>query len=163
MEEDSILHHVNIQFFFFSAVAIQDLKMIAFCRTPYPKHPRGCPNWNYKEGCPPQTKPFLNLYLPGVRVVIAQMDFGRYLTLKKQRHPDWTERALRNPLHWQGHLRAKLNMYVSSLEIPPGFEIVDNPEAMGINIFETCHRADFVLERNPTLFVCKIKFLAKPR
>jgi hypothetical protein len=26
------------------------------CLMPYHNHPKGCPNWNKKEGCPPQAE-----------------------------------------------------------------------------------------------------------
>lgn len=162
MDTNSILHRVNIDYFQIPAVAVQDLKMIALCRSPYYKHPHGCPNWAYKEGCPPHTKPFLSIYEPAVFVAIARLDFGTYLKLKAERHPTWTVRALKNPRHWQQHLRAAHNRYFTLEKIPQGYERVKNAEAMGVNLFETCARGGFILERNPTHFVCEVSVLARP-
>lgn len=161
MDEVSILHHVDIDYFLIPAVVVQDLKMIALCRSPYYRHPLGCPNWNQKEGCPPHTKRFLSVYEPAVYVAIARLDFGTYLKLKAKVHSAWTEKALKNPRHWQGHLRAAIRNFLTPDKIPMGFEIVKNAEAMGINLFETCANAGFILERDPQNFVCHINLLAK--
>ncbi len=161
MDSSSILHQVNIDFFILSATVVQDLKMIALCRSPYYKHPIGCPNWDHKEGCPPHTKPFLSVFEPDVYVSIARLDFGTYLRLKAEIHPSWTDKALRNPRHWQGHLRAAHRKHFTPGKIPPGYEKVINAEAMGVNLFETCAAAGFFLERNLTNFVCEVSVLAK--
>lgn len=163
MDEDSILHHVDIDYFLFPAVVVQDLKVIALCRSPYYKHPHGCPNWDRKDGCPPRTKPFLSKYYPDVYIAITRMDFAEYLRLKKDLHPDWTEKALRNPRHWQGYMRASLKHFLTPSRIPVGYQIVTNAEAMGINLFETCAKTGFVLERDPQNFVCHINLLVRPK
>ncbi|EKD53368.1 MAG: hypothetical protein ACD_61C00056G0007 [uncultured bacterium] len=162
MDKNSILNSVKKDFFLFPATVVQDLKMIYFCQSPYERHPIGCPNWDHKPGCPPHTKPFLSLYDAEVYVAIARMDYGTYLSLKKELHPDWTERALRNPRHWQGHLRSEIKKYLTPEKIPAGYQIVTNAEAMGINLFETCANAGFVLERDPQNFVCHVNLLVKP-
>ena len=163
MDENSILHRVKIDYFLLPVIVVQDLKMIALCRLPYPNHFQGCPNWAHKDGCPPHTKPFLALFEPSVYLAIARLDFAEYLRLKKNLHPNWTERALRNPRHWQGHLRAALKNFLSQNEIPPGYQIITNAEAMGINLFETCINAGFSLERDPQKYVCHINLLVHPR
>ena len=162
MDSSSILHQVNIDFFLLPATAVQDLKVIALCRSPYYKHPVGCSNWDRKAGCPPHTKPFLSLYEPAVYIAIARLDFGQYLELKEKIHPNWTERALKNPRHWQGHLRAAFRNFLTPDKIPTNYQMVNNAEAMGINLFETCANAGFLLERDPKNFVCHINLLAKP-
>ncbi len=161
MDTNSILHRINIDFFLFPTTVVQDLKVIALCRSPYYKHPVGCPNWARKDGCPPRTKPFLSVYQSTVYAAIARLDFGKYLELKAKLHPGWTDKALKNPRHWQGHLRAALKNYLTPDRIPGGFEIVKNAEAMGINLFETCANAGFVLERDPKAFVCHVNLLAR--
>ena len=163
MDKNSILHHVNIDYFLIPAIVVQDLKMIAFCRAPYYKHPLGCPNWDHKDNCPPHTKPFLSAYQPAVYIAIARLDFGKYLKLKEKIHPGWTAKALKNPRHWQGHLRSALKSLLTPDRIPAVYEVVTNAEAMGINLFETCANAGFVLERDPANFVCHINLLAKSK
>ncbi len=162
MDKNSILHQVKIDHFLFPATAVQDLKVISLCRSPYEKHPQGCPNWNCKLGCPPHTKPFLSLYHPKVFVALSRLDFCQYLKLKKVQHPGWTDKALKNSRHWQGHLRAALKNFLMLTKIPSGFQIVTNSEAMGINLFQTCQNEGFILERTPTNYVCHVNLLAKP-
>ena len=162
MDPSSILNQVKIDYFLIPGTAVQDLKMIAFCRSPYYRHPIGCPNWDHKDGCPPHTKPFLSAYQPAVYIAIARLDFGKYLKLKEKIHPGWTAKALKNPRHWQGHLRSALKSLLTPDRIPAVYEVVTNAEAMGINLFETCANAGFVLERDPKNFVCHLNLLAKP-
>jgi len=163
MDNNSILHQVDISHFLFPGVALQEPHVIAECRSPYYKHPLGCPNWGHKNNCPPHTHLFLDLYLPKIFIAIARLDFAHYLQLKKVQHPDWSDRALKNPRHWQGHLRASLKNFLSLSKIPAGHILITSPEAMGINVFETCANVGFDLERNPENYVCQVNFIAKPK
>lgn len=161
MDNNSILHQISISHFIFQAIAVQDPHVIAECRSPYYKYPLGCPNWNHKNNCPPHTRLFLDIYLPEIYIGIATLDFSRYLQLRKLQHPNWSNRALKNPRHWQGHLRASLKIFLSTNIFPIGYVQINSPEAMGINVFQTCSNAGFELERNPQNFVSQVCFFAR--
>lgn len=75
------------------------------CLHPYFNHPKGCPNYRKKKDCPPRAPFFLDVFDKEVLVAAIIFDFEDYLDQKRIKHPDWTERALKNPRHWQGHLR----------------------------------------------------------
>ena len=135
----------------------------AHCLDPYYNHPKGCPNWNYKKGCPPHIPYFPDIYKKEVYIAAVRFNFAEYLSQKKKVHPDWTERALRNPRHWQGHIRSELHHFLEK-ELPnrPDIlgDVIFNPEALGVNLFETCAKARIVLEQTPTNFVYNIALIA---
>jgi len=63
---------------------------------------------------------------------------NEYFLQRKKIHPDWTNRALINPRHWQNHLRASMNNEWENLkEEYPNYEMIRNPEGQGVNVEET--------------------------
>jgi hypothetical protein len=66
----------------------------------------------------------------------------------QEKHPDWSDRQLRCPLYWQGYLRKVMRDFVNSVQIK-GAEPVWIPEAMGVNVTETCRAAGIELEWPP--------------
>jgi len=145
--------------------AVCDPRIKAHCLDPYQDHPKGCPNWNYKSGCPPHVPYFPDVYSTTVHIAAVRFNFGDYLENKKAIHPDWTERALRNPRHWQNHLRSELHRFLEE-ELPKRQEITGdvlfNPEAMGVNLFATCQKVGIELEHTPTHYVYNIALIARP-
>jgi hypothetical protein len=127
------------------------------CRCPYPDHPEGCPNWGKKEGCPPGPY-YGDMFEAMARLAIVKFDFGEYLEAKREQHPDWTERALRNPRHWQGHLRAAMKQLTAGREY-----VISSPEGMGVNVTATCKRAGIILEWPPENYVCQVNLIATPK
>ncbi|MCL5733089.1 MAG: DUF2284 domain-containing protein [Patescibacteria group bacterium] len=130
------------------------------CLCPYRKHPKGCPNFNIKKSCPPRTPLFADVFQEEVFIAALVFDFREYVAKKKLEHPDWTERALRNPRHWQGHLRSELRKFVM-LNLPTGYAPIFSPEAMGINVTATCRNTGLALEWPPKNKVCEIAFVGK--
>lgn len=68
----------------------------ALCCHPYPGHPRGCPNYNRKPGCPPGAPMFddrMDLGRP-VYAIINEFDLAAHMERMRQDHPDWSERQL---------------------------------------------------------------------
>ncbi len=143
------------------SVIVKPRGFASWCRLPYPKHPDGCPNFGIKESCPPLVKYFLDVYKPQVKVAALSFDFDEYLKWRRNAHPDWTERALRNPRHFQGHLDAYLERFTEQLNVP-GFVPEYSPEAMGVNLHLTCKRAGINLEWPPTIVMYRIALLAQP-
>lgn len=134
-------------------------KEIDHCHDPYPKHPNGCPNWGKKEGCPPDIRYFPRVYDTAVHIAAIRFNFAEYLQLRRKAHSDWAERALRNPLYWQGHVRHELNQFLYEyLSVHPEITggIVTNPEAMGVNLFETCASAGIILEHTPKIMFTRL-------
>lgn len=134
---------------------------VAWCKLPYPKHPEGCPNFGVKKTCPPKIEYFLDVYKPVIKIVDMTFDFEQYLNWRRGNHPDWTEKALRNPRHFQNHLDANLERFADNLNVP-GFVPEYDPEAMGINVHLTCKKAGIELEWPPTKIMHRIAVLAQP-
>lgn len=139
---------------------------VAWCSLPYPKHPHGCPNFGLRADCPPNQPYFLDVYEPGVKVAYLKFDFEKYLNWRRNEHPNWTDRALRNPLYFQGHLISDLEKYLKIIEKEEkldGFVPESNTEAMALNIHMTCKRAGLNLEWPPTKVMYRIRILARPK
>lgn len=166
MRIEKEIDHIERERLFVGPVeAICDPKMIAHCRDKYPNHSKGCPKWGCTEdGCPPNVRFFPNVYSKEVYIAAVKFNFADYLALYRRKHSNWTDRALRNPLYWQSHVRSDLRQFLFEyLNTHPEIdgEIVFNPEAMGVNVFETCAQADIILEKTPTFFVHKVVLIAK--
>lgn len=150
-------------FFGGPTTAVYEKKVTGYCRYPYPGHPQGCPNWNIKEGCPPRAPFFPEIYEDQVWVTAVGMNLTRYFELKKRLHPGWTQKALANSRHWQGHLRAILKRESETKSISEGLVVINNPEALGVNVFATCKKLDLFLERQPQYWVWKVDLLGRKR
>lgn len=132
-----------------------------WCTRPYVNHPKGCPNFGIREDCPPKLPYFLDVYEPNVRVASLRFNFEKYLEWNKGKHPNWTERALRNPRHFQRHLDANLEREIEKFNTD-GFIPVYTAEAMSVNIHLTCLRAGIRLEWPPAKLMYRIAILAQP-
>lgn len=133
-----------------------------WCQLPYPKHPNGCPNFGNRSDCPPNLPYFLDIFKPGVKVASLRFDFDAYLNWRREAHPTWTDRALRNPRHFQNHLNADLEREIEKLDEDGEFVPVYTAEAMGLNAHLTCLRAGIRLEWPPTKLMYRIAILAQP-
>lgn len=142
--------------------ACVDKKISNLCLTPYYQHSNGCPNFGKKIGCPPQAEFFPQIFQSQIFLAVVIFNFENYLKLRKKQHPAWSERALRNSRHWQGHLRAVLRNFIKEKTLP-GYTALLNAEAMGVNLTKTCYRAGLQLEWPPRKKVCVVAVLAKKR
>jgi predicted metal-binding protein len=136
-----------------------------WCTLPYPKHKNGCPNYGHRVTCPPQVGYFLDMFHPEVYLALLRFDFKEYLSEKKRLHPDWTERAIRNPFHFQTHLRAELSKSTEALLSKPeyqNYKCLYNAEGMGVNLHLTSRLVGVELEWPPKDNMYRIAILAKP-
>jgi hypothetical protein len=142
-----------------------DLKAHGYwCQLPYPGHPKGCPNFGKKQGCPPKAMIFSQTYQPPYYLISETFDIESHINKMKQLHPQWTQRQCRNLLYWQKSvnkkLREKSKQYLASLN-DEHLMLLEIPEATGINIFETCRNVGIALEKLPEHQVTKIMIIAK--
>jgi len=128
-------------------------RTIELCRQPYYNHRKkgeeGCPNYySRKEGCPLDVLHISQQFdLSTMHALILRFSFGEYIKRKRQEHPNWTNRALANQRHWQGHLKSCLNSYWDEIQDRyPNHEVIVNAEAQGVNIQETLDRVGVHLE-----------------
>ncbi|KKS02979.1 MAG: hypothetical protein UU64_C0004G0038 [candidate division WWE3 bacterium GW2011_GWF2_41_45] len=134
------------------------------CASAYYKHAKGCPNLRIKPGCPPHAALFLDIFESEVYVAAIKFDLRAYVEKKECEHPDWTPRALENPRHWQGHVRAILkDLCQEKCKDFPGYVSITNAEAMGVNLTETCRNVGIILEWPPRRVVYQVSLLAKSK
>ena len=137
------------------------------CCKPYPNHPKGCPNFNKRDICPP-TAPFLDQYFDldkKVLAVVIHFNLGQHVAKMKDRHPNWSQRQLECCLYWQGTARKKLRQEIAynmpRTTLFDGHELIvtDCPEAMGVDVTATMKEVGIILEWPPKKIVRKIAFI----
>ena len=110
------------------------------CLAPYPGHRKGCPNWNKRDGCPPQApllRQIVDLSDP-VYCIYNRFDLGEHVARMRKQHPDWSDRKLKCCLYWQGTARKQLRLKVERfLEDNPGLAVLYTPEACGVDVTAT--------------------------
>jgi predicted metal-binding protein len=137
------------------AKIVVDDKVRGLCPRPYPGHPRGCPNYGCKEGCPPEAPRFSEVFdlRHPLYVVWTVFDLWTHVAAMKERHPRWTPRQLRCCLYWQPRARKLLAREIALFrgEGQPGYGMSVSvcPEAMGVNVSATMKGAGETLEWPP--------------
>lgn len=135
-------------------VPVIDHTVRKLCTRPYHGHPKGCPNFNKKPGCPPAALNFDLVYdlTKPVFAICNIFDFKGHVEKMKAKHPDWSEYQLRCVLYWQGGARKHLKAHILDFlreHQSQGYRIETCPEAMGVNITETMKSAGVILEWPP--------------
>ena len=120
-----------------------------WCKLPYPNHKYGCPNFPI---CPKFHEDFTELQKRYERwgAVFIEFDLKRHSEMMKEKHPEWSYRKLRNLLYWQKRLRNKLFLEACIAREGEG-EILEIPEAYGVDVFNTMELVGIHLERNPDI------------
>jgi predicted metal-binding protein len=140
-----------------------DPSVRGLCVKPYPLHPRGCPNFGKKPGCPPgasRLAEFFDLYMP-TWIIYNRFDFAAHVEKMRAAHPNWSQRQLECCLYWQAGARKKLEEEISFLLVllafrPPTVERC--PEAMGLNVTATLKNLAVEIEWPPKNFALQVAF-----
>lgn len=139
---------------------IIDYRSRAWCKLPYPNHPKGCPNLGKKDSCPPEASLFERMVKPPFTLVAVRFDLGAHTRRMKERHPDWSDRRARCLLYWQKKVNKRLKEVCerafSDIE---NVKILYSPEANGVHVFGTCRNIGLILERNPKKIVWKVAII----
>ncbi len=140
---------------------VLDKSVRGLCVRPYPNHPRGCPNFNKKAGCPPGVLLYCQLYDPDRAVAVWNVfDLAAHVRRLRAQHPDWTQRQLECCLYWQGTARKALRSEIkTALEAHPGTQTVTCPEAMGVNVTATMASIGVELEWPPVNATVQVALL----
>jgi len=129
-----------------------NLDACSLCVKPYPGHPKGCPNWNKKQGCPPQApKIYETLDLSEtVYVIYNVFNIGQHARRMLELHPQWSERQCYCCLYWQPKARKQLQTNIRFfLADHPKQKIITCPEAQGVNLTATMKKIGVDLEWPP--------------
>jgi hypothetical protein len=137
----------------------------ALCRRAYPGHPKGCPNFNRRETCPPQA-PLLERVLDlcgPIYCVYNRFDLGAHVARMTRRHPDWSERRLLCCLYWQPRARKQLREKVQAfLTGHPGSVAVYVPEACGVDVTATMASIGVALQWPPRTVAYQVALVGAP-
>jgi hypothetical protein len=149
---------------FYRVTPVIDVAVRGLCSHPYPGHPRGCPNFNHADRCPPAAPVWGRVYqIADTWAGVYTFDMAEHRRVMAGRHPDWTERQQRNPLYWQAHARVEFRRELDRfIQAHPGYRYEMTPEAMGVNVFATMSAVGIQLGRNPRDTVRLVALIAKP-
>lgn len=129
-----------------------DYSVRQLCIRPYKGRPRGCPNYNSKKRCPPKVcrfEDYFDLDKP-FYAIINVFDLKSHVDRMKQKHPNWSERQLRNCLYWQHTARKELKTAIFEFcKKHKCYRITVCPEGMGINVFKTMANIGIDMEWPP--------------
>jgi hypothetical protein len=139
---------------------VVDMSVRGLCCKPYINHPLGCPNFGRKKGCPPNINSFLDNYEKTAELVAIGFYLSEWIDIRRQEQPDWTDKALGNLRHWQPHVRSHLNELLLKVNTN-GYDPVFAPEAMGVNVTETCKNVGTNLEWPPKNWVYQVALLGR--
>lgn len=142
-----------------------DYRAMDWCRLPYPDHPKGCPNYDKKAGCP-STAPRIEDYFDLDKdhyFVVVQFDLGSHIERMLTKHPRWSDRQARCVLYWQAGVNKKLREE-SEIYADQRFMIYNTcPEAMGVNVIKTCKNIGLPIKPRPTDTVFKVAMMGNPK
>jgi len=142
-----------------------DLDVRDLCKWPYYNHPKGCPNYGKKKGCPPTSRlitDLLDLNKP-VFAIWNCFDFAGHCKQMRQKHPDWSKRQIECCLYWQPKARKQLHFEIKKFFADnKGFAIINNPESVGINVTQTMAEIGIELEWPPETKTYQVALVGKP-
>lgn len=136
-----------------------DEKMRDMCVLPYSGGSRGCPNYGRKPHCPPAAPLLADLLVLSepVYAVYHIFDVAAQAEKMRAKHPEWTERQLRNSRFWQQTAQAGLRKEIEVFRREhPECTLVLYPEATGVNIQATMAQVGIELEWPPRKVAYKI-------
>jgi len=131
-----------------------DARARTMCCLPYPRHPRGCPNYGKSPRCPPRAPSLFDHFDESgpFYAVYSVFQLGEHVGTMRSRHPDWSEPQLRCVLYWQNRARARLREEVESFRRghpERRWVVEETPEAMGCDVTATLAAAGVVLPWPP--------------
>lgn len=137
-----------------------------WCMRPYPRHPRGCPNFGKKDGCPPDM-PLLAEALDCQEpawAIYNVFPIGEHAARMRAKHPEWSDAQVYCCLYWQPRARKQLRAHIKEfMQQHRGLRLIGNPEAHGVNLAETMANAGIDLEWPPRKVAYQISLAGTPR
>ncbi|KKN18395.1 hypothetical protein LCGC14_0956210 [marine sediment metagenome] len=155
-----------------------------WCQLPYPNHPKGCPNYNNKETCPPKAryKPEILDHYSNFFLIYANFNIKKQKERMLEIHPNWSQKQASCLLYWQNSVKKKLRDFINEiyrrnkkkriyiLSCGSGFNSMDfnqdlvySMEAIGIDVLNTLRNNSIDFEVKPiekailTTLLCSIE------
>jgi predicted metal-binding protein len=139
-----------------------DYRAREWCKKPYPDHPNGCPNYNKKPECPPQSpliEDFIKLELSHW-FVIVRFDLQRQEERMQDSHPQWSVKMCRNSRYWQNSVRKVLHESCNDfMKGKPELVYTLLPESYGIHVINTVKHLGIPIKVRPKKYVYKIALI----
>jgi len=140
-------------------------KADSWCALPYPRHPKGCPNYpscKHSFAHKQRLEDVFDLNYP-IYMVWTSFDLKKHASEMKRKHPDWSKAQCRNLLYWQRgvdkRLSRDISIFIRSHKLKSYQSI---GEGFGLNVYATCFKSDIYLEKmNRINTVIKLGFLLK--
>lgn len=140
-----------------AAKIVVSLKTGEWCLRQYPGHPKGCPNYNKKDGCPPNASfitEIMDLKKP-VYIAFSEFNLSEHVERMRSKHPTWTDRQLKNVLYWQNTSRSQMRR-ARIARVRNGADLIlICPEAHGVNVYATCFCSGLRLQKIKNLVICR--------
>jgi len=111
-----------------------------WCTLPYYLHPKGCPNFNKLDKCPPKAALFDEEFDINKTIYLLYYKFnlGKHMRKLKKKFPHWSIYQLRCVLYWQPKARKEFRQYVNAfLKKHPNYSISMCPEGQGVDLVST--------------------------
>lgn len=137
------------------------------CTHPYRNHPKGCPNFGKKEGCPPKSPlfaDFVNEEFP-IYVVYNRFWLEEHVDKMRSIHPGWSDAQLRCCLYWQPRARKQLKAVVEKTlnALRWGYSPLYCPESNGVDVTSTMKQIGIELEWPPIKYAYQVALLVIPK
>lgn len=149
-------------------VPLIDESVLALCARPYPRHPRGCPNFGKAARCPPRAPLWRDVFdvAAPCYAVYSVFPLGEHVAEMRSRHPGWSAAQLSCVLYWQGRARARLRREIDTFraahpEHP--WRVEETPEAMGVDVTATMKAVEIALPWPPEDVVYHVALAGVPR
>jgi predicted metal-binding protein len=133
-----------------------------WCKMPYLDHSKGCPNFGRSKNCPPKAASVNEVFDLRYQhwFAVEPFNIAAHTAALLRVHPEWSERQARCCLYWQNGVRARLQTQCLLHQMEhPGCVFTLLPEAMGVNVFRTCHRIGIKMRKNPKTIIYKIALM----
>jgi predicted metal-binding protein len=144
---------------------VYEPRVRGLCVKPYALHPKGCPNFDSKAGCPPgapQLPAAFDLSRPCF-AIYGVFDLAAHVERMRAAHPAWSDRQLTCCLYWQPAARKVLESEIAKFLVEhPEMEANRCPEALGMNVTATMAAAGVELEWPPRTKTVQVALAAVP-
>lgn len=119
----------------------------SICIKPYHNHPNGCPNFGKKDGCPPNTPMFDQVFdCDDIYAIVTEFDLGSHYDKMKLLHPNWTHYQLINSRYWQGKDRKCHKEALEEFCNLYDYVVTNWAESMGVDLIETLKKVNMTLK-----------------
>ncbi len=145
---------------------IYNKKIQELCKSKYPGHKEGCPNYGKLANCPPKAPLIDKIINPNLKCKFlgVEFDLASHREKLRKKHADWSEARLGCVLYWQNKVNKELSEIIKNyLKQNKNFVAIKKPEAYGVNITRMLYNKGIFLDwKWPLKIIIKGVLIAKP-